>query len=502
METRFSLLSQQVDLLRKQEEESERRLFLQSSNDFYRNTPSPNTIFSQMMVNHEALKKDQGWFSKFKLFVIIFQGQDEGFKSTIKKNYEIISRMSGNKCLVISFLTPDDCSKCADIDDDVRNFLIESEIDSEYELIKIRRIFKLESKKYPLLLLTNDINSNEYYAVPTSSENVVNQLFKITSFSESNNGCSMESDVKILVEELAGDAILKKGEKKIVELLTDIEAEHIGKKDKEETLEKKRKWRDDQKNKLINEIKSRENIYSDNDEIDLVSEVGESRYYSLIDKDFPQVEDQLDIQNEDNQYIIDCNSMAGCEEETIDNMSVFNCLSRSVYNNDNVSYKGAIKSMCFCLGQMFEIEIIKSVVQKMRQALGIAMPGYFCLYFESKRRYYVEDLQDPVNLNKFKKEGDEIVWEPPTLGQSKAAFKSMIDNNRINVSDVLSSDDFLQKWTSITNCRNNSGHTKPIEQTTLDECWESFNVILRKYLPSMIKIKKELRPTVQQKEVG
>ena len=193
--------------------------------------------------------------------------------------------------------------------------------------------------------------------------------------------------------------------------------------------------------------------------------------------------------------------MIGCEQRTQKWKKKFNSLSLNYSNELDDDSEITIQMMCFCLGQMFETEIDYSIVQKMREALGIVMPGNFCLYCESDNSYYVNELQDPVNLNKWKKKNGIRVWEPPTLGQSRAAFGSMIYNNNINVSDELSSDDFLEKWTSLTNCRNESAHTRPIEKATLDECWKSFNIVWQKYLPSMIKIKNELRPPVQRREV-
>lgn len=445
----------------------------------------------------EATDKQDDWFSRFNLTVIIVHGNDVALKNRIKRSFERIGKAAEEKCLVIPFLAPNDLQNYSFKDDTLKTLLAGSEIDSPEEWDKIRTAFNLDGYEFPLLLLTNDINGRDFCVIPTSDDKFLNQLDDIAEFSKNDNGGVFRyRKVKELANKLTDNNLIDiESEKPILDILTDIESEHIDKLDidNEELFEAKRKWRDQIIKDQIRHI-----IETSQDLIDQ-GVIDERLFKPIIYALLPKSEvNNNEGSYDNNEYIIDDDYMLGCEEDTNDVKRMFNDLSfRYLNDSTNENYDVARKMMCLCLGQMFEIEVRYSIVQKMRQALGIEMPKFYNKLKDGFGKVEVQCEWKKVSLNYY--DGKTHYWKPPTLGEARSAFMKLIKKKSFtnSISKELISEQFLNNWNVLTDYRNDSAHLSGVEDN-FEKCWALFNDMWENYMPSMIEIKNELKPPVQQ----
>lgn len=146
------------------------------------------------------------------------------------------------------------------------------------------------------------------------------------------------------------------------------------------------------------------------------------------------------------------------------------------------------------IGKAFEIEINLSVVQWMRQKLGIEMPRYFNKRKEPYNQYCI--TPDPVvvksptqvDLNK----GRGQTWYAPGIGQSELAFKALIRRgvclDEINIKILLSN------WGIIRTYRNRGAHTEILNLDDFENVVASHNILeSEKIFQDLVSLKEKLR---------
>lgn len=425
-------------------------------------------------------------FSRFKLTaIIVHDPNDESFKNYLKSKFDELSEMTGDMCLFISFISPDNPRYF--YQESALSFIQGTDIDSVEEMEKVRRLFNLNGFGFPLLLLTDSIRSNSYYVIPTSESSVVKQLFDIKSFCRSQYGaCKLQSpSVRQLVQSLDSTAVMRGCVKPIGRILADIEAEHIKRGDSPNEQRAKSIWR----NKKILELKR---------EIDWDRQSDEAttqKIDSLVDAYTPYVEYEHDSFNDQsNPYLLNPDRFEGCGEGTVNAMRQFNRMSCEYIRRIN-DYGGdttTVTIMCSLLGRMFEKEIAYSIVQKMRESVGIEMPEYYCEYKPAAvDEYVVSNRFYSIDLNKYNENTHSLQY--PELGPLKGIFIDMIVHEEIEVDEILASKQFTDLWDNMKNARNDTSHAMDINESLFEQAWTVFNIIWDDYLPHMIELKNQLR---------
>lgn len=126
-------------------------------------------------------------------------------------------------------------------------------------------------------------------------------------------------------------------------------------------------------------------------------------------------------------------------------------------------------SIGICLTKLFEKEIRLSVVQWIRQTLGVKLPEYFDKFQKGvPATYKPQDLQFTVDFNKENKNS----WQPPTLGQSQPCFKSMRSKEdfyqEFKYIDESKIDLFLDYWKELSLLRNTCAHSEIVPAEKLE----------------------------------
>ena len=139
--------------------------------------------------------------------------------------------------------------------------------------------------------------------------------------------------------------------------------------------------------------------------------------------------------------------------------------------------------------KFFEREIDLSVVQLIRQQLGILMPKYYEKYCDLTGEYHVMDGRGfKVDFNMVDKRSNRYL--PPGLGQSLKSFeiyseevKRRIEHNKL----------IINKGKSLNTIRNNSAHPELISLDDVKKVQEIIvDLFINKVFDDLHKIKKEL----------
>lgn len=424
--------------------------------------------------------------SSYKLIAIIVQNvKNDSFKQFVKTNFEVLSDMSGNNCLFYSFLTPDNDLLYNNRQAD--RFYVGNEIDSPLEVAKIRRLFQLKGHPNPLILLTNDIKGNKFFVINTSENRLFGQLSKIASFCNKSSHLQkipLES-LMLFVSQLGVSQTYHSCDKPIGEILLEIEAEHISSTDSSREKSLKKKLRTQKIQNLETKIQNGNSINTAYDDFCSLSEV--------------LIADQGACDDEQTNYLISGDQLyEDCEDDALEVIEIFNGLSRQCARLEYRNCKMRITAMCFFLGQMFEIEIVHSIVQKMRQFLGIDMSRYYCMPKTYERQYGKESfcvtVKNGYSVDLNKRNCKTNSWQPPELGRAQDVFEILIKYYQFQIDEDLCSEKFKTLWKELAYARNDSAHGHSIPIDSFENAWLSFNEMWNTYVPQLLELKKEIKP--------
>ena len=155
--------------------------------------------------------------------------------------------------------------------------------------------------------------------------------------------------------------------------------------------------------------------------------------------------------------------------------------------------------LCKCVEQ----EINSTIVQLIREFIGIEMPRYYCRRDSSlprsqsfidtgrngvSHRVYFNDYRDVFNHN---------ILKTIPLGESLEAFKAIQEDDPDCFCDypVLGDIKFIETWRYISRLRNEMAHAGTVcKYERIAECYSYFRSFLTDYMPSLAKIKDVLAP--------
>lgn len=149
------------------------------------------------------------------------------------------------------------------------------------------------------------------------------------------------------------------------------------------------------------------------------------------------------------------------------------------------------------IGKFVEQEINSSVVQIMREFIGVEMPRYYC----KKCPGYVKSVQTQyknISLNSPNKDSEDYyALQTIPLGEAYVALDILKAEDNIRFFKKypwLYDNDFLDAWWKLSKFRNKMAHIgEIIDADTLEYNFEYFLTFLE-YLPYMIEAKKQLAP--------
>ena len=149
------------------------------------------------------------------------------------------------------------------------------------------------------------------------------------------------------------------------------------------------------------------------------------------------------------------------------------------------------------IGKFVEQEINSSVVQIMREFIGVEMPRYYC----KKCPGYVKSVQTQyknISLNSPNKDSEDYyALQTIPLGEAYVALDILKAEDNIRFFKKypwLYDNDFLDAWWKLSKFRNKMAHIgEIIDADTLEDNFEYFLTFLE-YLPYMIEAKKQLAP--------
>lgn len=148
------------------------------------------------------------------------------------------------------------------------------------------------------------------------------------------------------------------------------------------------------------------------------------------------------------------------------------------------------------IGKFVEQEINSSVVQIMRAFREVPMPDYYCKRYPGLIKY-VNSPYKLIKINAQKDIDDPTSLKTIPLGDAFYALEQLKQEDKTNFFDKypwLKEQDFLDAWQELFKLRNRMAHIgEIIDADTLEENYGHFKIFL-KYMPDIIKAKKELAP--------
>lgn len=156
------------------------------------------------------------------------------------------------------------------------------------------------------------------------------------------------------------------------------------------------------------------------------------------------------------------------------------------------------------LCKFFEQEINSSVIQLLREYIGIKMPDYYCRRDRNFDRdtaavnigtYYAPHY---VRLNDFLDRDNKNILKQIPLGDAYYVMETCVDNDTSGWFDdypVLKNAKFREIWRSVHQIRNRIAHSGSIvKREDLISFFESFKVFLDRFMPTLKAMKQELAP--------
>ena len=429
-------------------------------------------------------------FSQFKLTVIVLGDPKD---PDIIDKFKTVNRMTGQDLLFITFtnlpyhyrVNFSEWNKYEELDDTTRDRLKQltnvSTID-DIGMADLARRFNLSPSHLPAIIITNDLRANEAVVLRTTKEQISKQLVLLALEVAERNAPINIHDLELVRRN--PDKVIFKFRKTTSEILTHAFG-NIQLKENPDDQEAK-DWND----KAVNDSLQKLNTMDDTSETALAE-----REEALMDYAANRLAHPM-VTSESNRFFIDEDRLQGIESESLTIIRTYNLLTRLFtppLNDDYpTSFDFDYSAMSLYLGKVFENELAHSIVQQMRQVLGIPMPDYFCKVCEGhdNRDFTVDTRNISIDLNNKNRFGD---WLAPSIGQMRLAYKALLPHHAyLHSFDPGFSDNI---WYHLVDLRNSAAHRNPIGWDKFDATHKYFCRFLDKgYCNQLIEIKERLKP--------
>lgn len=485
-------------------------------------------------------------FNEYKLVsVIVHAPEDDRFRREIKYSFEHLHEVTGKDFAFISFINPP--YKWAASHSGwmgMRESLSNGRgLDDSGFVRALQR--RLDLPDNPCLVLTDDLLSNKYVILPTSRDNVISQMEAISGFVNSWLGRFPVDEPEFLnflsrlgsafsEQTTDGNSLAKNiADLTAVRALTGAGAIWDNRFARETQIEDAYRYvRSELKSLWVLLGNSRESGDSDKasemlekfsdylSEVIRVAEGNNNSHYShghnlnhRTDSADIFADEELGLGihtaiQKDEKYLLRVQDDEGLESITRDYLSNFNMLLPVYFNSfhdhfkavelESLSPKGFEKDFSPLgnyLGKAMEEEMNASLVQRVRQLMGVDMPKYY--------RRYEETLKDPcavktrdkiIYLNKRGRnlsDSDYSDWSY-SMGEVLCVLREMAKSKPSKMG-IFCDEAFIEKADSFARNRNTACHSGIFAITSFDDMYEGFWNLKRFYLPEMIRLKKSLR---------
>lgn len=507
------------------------------------------TVLHELCEDERFCHQDYYFLRKVKLMgLIIHDPDDRVFEDEMQMRFGYLDQATTDSFLFMTFMGDPSLPS--------RNRYRGDEMGVDFErqtLNNVRReegygavdlIYRLKewlgvAEDFPVLLLTDNLLGKEFDVVKISEKTICDQLVEIGRFcSECGDGkVNRESDAYAkLLKHLDADARRVTLDQRMADIIRDALAPiAMKKRDYAYSMQRARKqaysvldrfsrrYKEAKENRECDEeelSKSRDRFY------DYLSSVVEIKKKKTVDysqmfrntrqsntvnyTSFQTLSSFDREQSFDSPYLIDYNKLSGTESFSKLSIKKFNSLSRLEFGEFemNEEEKGIVEGikdddyseLSSFLGRFFENEINHSIVQLMRQSVGIPMPEYYMKRYEGPGSFVIETgtgtMKRPMNLNCWKNYGATNIcqMEWPTLGTSLYGWRKMTQVRKAYDKVCCGNPQkFDDNWYKIFQIRNIGAHPNPVSLDEFKTIFTAVNGIVNYHLQDMVALKNRLR---------
>jgi len=451
----------------------------------------PISRFSTLcdLANNQYVKQS---FEQFKQIAIVLNDpRNLHFNKIMQKNFEGLDKETGKSFLFLSFIKrPYGWQPGYDPIDDGKKVLAADLSTNETSMMySFCQRADITTHNLPKILLLKDLDATEYVALPTDTKNVCDHLVAIGQFcDEQDESISTDQMAQFLKSKMHGQPLsIGMTAEPISTILADLYA--VAETKSSMYYHNAQRWQNEANERLYNNY---QNASPDKKEQALFNWMDYTAYCEKNKREkIQEPSPQLNLQ-------IPLEWIKGCEYECKNYITWFNELSRKSLRNRLYNIPTDTTLYSRYLTKFVEIELNRSLVQHMRQVLGIPMPEYYCTYYETKHpnNYIIQLNNYDVSLNSYHKNHDDkylINVSPLSLIRAYQEMLNTRYNNNINLNNY--GQGFINIISQIAPSRNIGEHHDDLfSNVDIKQMYEAFICFLREYFPHMVELKKQLRP--------
>ena len=467
-------------------------------------------------------------FNRYKLVsILVFGPQDRSVKTTLKYNFERLHVSTGEDFAFIAFLNPPERWK-----QDHRYWMNKvDELSCDLSTDENRIISSLRSRfnlpQSPCILLTDDLRSNRFAIIPTSSYKLVRQMEEIGRYASGRNERFPINDKEfslflshfesVFIEETEnGESVAKN----IADILAIDNLFYKSKKypDSNYYIRKDAEcW----VSETLNELSHQTNLADEDHFKTLLKRYADYLSLAIATFDSSHADDEdgeHDRLNQDRHTMPTADTLASLLDaqrfripEQFDSFMTdyskeirqnYNCILPFIYQNwispcgiypDYISSsRTSFAPLGLYMGLIIEEEINASIVQLSRKNAGIQMPEFYRLWDEGNANLppidtvFINGRGKRIGRNKF------MVKSIP-IGQAVFVVRTMNQTNPGLGFGYFGEDPFLSRIGEFAKHRNMADHPGIYyEKNTFIEAHRAFASICEKDLPNMASLKATL----------
>lgn len=425
--------------------------------------------------------------NNFNLKVIVLHNPDDANTlRMLKDNFNELSLQTGNKLLFVTFFSP--ANRGGNNPYSFSKEQMSCDVDfSSDQMYQLCQILALEHVPLPMLLLTDDVDSDKILAIQLNGNDIPEVLLKL---SKQNQDIVSNIDLtKSVLSAFNPNIFAKNLDLPLSDILTSFFAsEAVSECGYNSLLQNSLyKWSEENERNLKEKIKSeKKKEHPDKERYDrfLIKQIEDHAIRELIDRGrtYGSRSRYRDTRIDIDVYLLD-----GIEKEST---YAYNTAKRLIsWMSD--SYDNDYSGIALYLSKIIEIELNTSIVQEMRELLGIEMPEYYCKYKDGTQSYVITGNNKEYNLNACK----DGVWKRLELGTFLGAYSQMVKMQETFTFTPLEFE-FKEVLYNFYSRRNDFVHYDVMRYGEFQEQCNDFKTLMQ-FLPELMKRKraaKYLRP--------
>ena len=471
-------------------------------------------------------------FNDFKLTaIIVHDPTDDDFRREIKYSFEHLHEITGNDFAFLSFINPPARWAAAHTDwMNLRETLSGGDgfDDIDFVLALQRRLLL---PKDPCLVLTSDLLLDKYVILPTAKDYVVSHLESISEFAHSTLGnIPIDSQEFINFLSKLGPAFIERTEdrnslaKNIADLvavraLTGAGATRRYSQAREAQIEEAYSYVKAELRSLWNSIieaRSEGDPDKGSNLLDKFSDylaqvICVAEQYGHRDPQEHMISQRQVFMPLERMYALSLSDFKGVEDTTLTYLlnynrilPVYTCsdLNRRFQGIDleylsPEGFKLDFSPLGTFLGKAMEEEINASLVQRVRQIMGVHMPRYYRKYEDGLNdSCSVKTERKDIELNKKGKWLSDTDYTDRSypMGEVLCVLREIAkDESKAFQMGVFCRELFINTADGFVRSRNASCHPGLFDRSAFNTMFEKFQVLSESFLPQMNNIKESLR---------